>query len=238
MHKKIRIGAHRGAMCHAPENTLPAFEIAIEYGTYRIECDVRRAADGSLILMHDANVERTTSGEGSVREKSLAEIRSLRAEGDVEIPTFTEALECARGRVKLLVELKEDDIVDQVVDEIVAAGMESACTIIAFHEESTLRARVLNRDIDRGYFFLEPGDVNLPLVIEELAPALLVVWPRAATSEVIREAKSLGLQVRCGFADNMSYEESFEIFKRMVGMGVDEISCGRPDWIKQMIAES
>ncbi len=237
MPNPIRIGAHRGAMCHAPENTLPAFQIAIEHETYRIECDVRRTADESLILMHDATLERTTNGEGSVREKSLDEIKSLRADGDVRIPTFTEALEYARGRTRMLVELKEDDIVDQVVEEIVNAGMESDCTIISFHESSTLRARALNPDIDRGYFFLEPGEVNIPQVIEDFAPALLVVWPRAAIPEVIREARSQGLQVRCGFADNMSYEESFEIFKNMVAMGVDEVSCGRPDWIKRMIAD-
>jgi len=235
MPDEVRIGAHRGAMCHAPENTLPAFEVAIEHGTYRIECDVRRTADEALILIHDATVERTTNGEGSVRDKSLNEIKSLRAQGDVQIPTFAEALECAKGRARMLVELKDDDIVDQVVEEIVAAGMESECTVIAFHGDSILRARALNPDIARGYFFLEPGDVNLPKIIEDFAPALLVVWPRAATPEIISEAKSLGLQVRCGFADNMTYEESFEIFKRMVVMGVDEVSCGRPDWIKQMI---
>ena len=234
---KVRIGAHRGAMCHAPENTLPAFEIAIEHGTYRIECDVRRTSDGHLILMHDATVDRTTGGEGQVAEKSLHEIKELRADGDIQIPTFTEALECAKGRTKLLVELKDNDIVDQVVEEIVSAGMESDCTIIAFHEESTRRARLLNPDIDRGYFFLGPRDVNVPQIIDDFDPTLLVVWPRAAIPEMISEAKSMGLKVRCGFADNMSYEKSFDTFKKMVDMGVDEISCGRPDWIKQMIED-
>ena len=237
MPSPTRIGAHRGAMFHATENTLLAFEIAIEQGTYRIECDVRRTADGSLILMHDATLERTTNGKGSVGAKSLNEIKSLRADGDVQIPTFTEALECARGRTRMLIELKENNIVDQVVEEITDAGMQGNCTIISFHESSTLRARALNPDIDRGYFFLEAGEFNIPQVIENLAPALLVVWPRAANPEVIREAKNLDLQVRCGFSDNMSYEESFEIFKRMVAMGVDEVSCGRPDWIAQMITD-
>ena len=58
--KKILIGAHRGAMCHAPENSLAAFEKAIDFGTYRIECDIRQTKDGHLVMMHDASVDRTT----------------------------------------------------------------------------------------------------------------------------------------------------------------------------------
>ena len=72
-------------------------------------------------------------------------------------------------------------------------------------------------------------------VIDELGADLLVVWPRAATPEHIADAKRCGLHVRCGFADDMSYEEAYEVFKRMVDMGVDEVSCGRPDWIGRMI---
>eukprot|EP01047_Picozoa_sp_COSAG01_P025628 COSAG01_NODE_1626_length_9689_cov_12.495412_6_plen_97_part_00 len=58
--RQLRVGAHRGAMCYAPENTLAAFEAAILHGVYRIECDVRSTRDGVLVLMHDPAVDRTT----------------------------------------------------------------------------------------------------------------------------------------------------------------------------------
>ena len=73
----LRIGAHRGAMVYAPENTLAAFERAIEQGTYRVEFDLRRTRDGHLVVIHDATVERTTNGSGLVAEMDLAELQKL-----------------------------------------------------------------------------------------------------------------------------------------------------------------
>ena len=65
--------AHRGASAERPENTLPAFELAIEQRADVVECDVRRTADGALLLMHDATVDRTTSGSGELRAMTAAQ---------------------------------------------------------------------------------------------------------------------------------------------------------------------
>lgn len=233
----IRIGAHRGAMCHAPENTIAAFEKAIEAGTYRIECDIRRTADGHLIMMHDATVDRTTHGSGQVRDMTLAEIQALRLGESERVPTLAESLACARGRCRMLLELKDADIAADVVHAVDEADMLAECTLISFDEASLRAARETNPSVRIGFFHIEPGPIDPEKVVDELGASLLVVWPRAAEPEIIAAAKAAGLQVRCGFADNMSYEESRAIFERMVAMGVDEISCGRPDWIARMIAE-
>lgn len=233
----ILIGAHRGAMCYAPENTLPAFEIAIEQGTYRIECDIRRTSDAELILLHDATLDRTTSGKGPVAGMTLAEVRNFKCGKDVEIPTFKEALRCAKGRVKLLVELKDSGIANHAIEEINSEGMADDCTIISFDEENLRTARNTAPEIARGFFHIKPGEVSLEKVIAEFDPRLLVVWPDAATPELISEARRLGLHVRCGFHDRFTYEEAAGIFNRVVGMGASEMSCGRPDWIAKMISE-
>ena len=156
----ILIGAHRGAMCYAPENTLPAFEIAIEQGTYRIECDIRRTSDAELILLHDATLDRTTSGKGPVAGMTLAEVRNFKCGKDVEIPTFKEALRCAKGRVKLLVELKDSGIANQAIEEINSEGMADDCTIISFDEENLRTARNTAPEIDRGFFHIKPGSLT------------------------------------------------------------------------------
>ena len=137
----LRVGAHRGAMCHAPENTVAAFEAAIATGVFRIECDVRMTSDGVLVLMHDDTVDRTTNGNGVLRQMSYSEVKSLRAitgagggEGSEPVPTLAEALRCAKGKCRLLVELKDEDIAAAVVSEIERAGMISDCTISSFHE--------------------------------------------------------------------------------------------------------
>jgi len=73
------IFAHRGASAHAPENTLAAFELALSQGADGIELDVKLSADGSVVVIHDATVDRTTSEHGKVKDLSLADLRSLDA---------------------------------------------------------------------------------------------------------------------------------------------------------------
>lgn len=71
--------AHRGASGYAPENTLAAFDKAIELGADMIETDVRQTKDGHLVLFHDPSVKRTTNGQGLVSELTLAELKALDA---------------------------------------------------------------------------------------------------------------------------------------------------------------
>ena len=233
----LRIGAHRGAMCHAPENTLAAFEKAITFDTYRIEFDVRRSRDGEIIVMHDATVDRTTDGTGSVADLTLADLKQLKVGGSEPIPTFRETLKCIRDRSLLLVELKDDEITDQVVDLIQAADMIDACTLSSFNEDCLRRAKMICPELSRAGFFVKPGLLDVQEKINDVGIDLLIVWPQAATPEHIAQAKQHGLQVRCGFKDDLSYEESYALVKRLADMGVDEYSCGRPDWLGRMIAD-
>ena len=88
----LRIG-HRGARAYAPENTLASFKKAIEIGVDAVELDVRKTKDNQLVVIHDADVKRTTDGEGLVSELSLAQIKGFSAEGGEKIPTLAEALD-------------------------------------------------------------------------------------------------------------------------------------------------
>lgn len=74
-----RIIAHRGHSIGAPEQTLAAFRIALEHGVSMIEADVRRTADGVLVLLHDRTVDRTTDGTGAIAELPFVEARALDA---------------------------------------------------------------------------------------------------------------------------------------------------------------
>ncbi|PYS95554.1 MAG: glycerophosphoryl diester phosphodiesterase [Acidobacteria bacterium] len=108
--------AHRGASARAPENTLAAFEEAIRLGVDVIELDVHLSVDGVPVVLHDDTVDRTTDGRGAVASLTLAALKRLdagawfspRFRGE-RIPTLEEALDCARGRCGLNVEIKADD---------------------------------------------------------------------------------------------------------------------------------
>jgi glycerophosphoryl diester phosphodiesterase len=101
--------AHRGFHDLArgrPENSLPAFEAAIE-SRYAIECDLHPSAEGVPMVFHDDGLRRLTGTEGAIRDRSAEQLRNLRLLGTPEwIPTLEELLELADGRVPLVIELK------------------------------------------------------------------------------------------------------------------------------------
>lgn len=107
------IWAHRGASGDAPENTLPAFELAIEQGADGIELDLQRSADGHLVVIHDETIDRTSDGSGKVAALTLEELRRFDYgngmpgfEGTV-IPTLREVLELLEPtRLTINIELK------------------------------------------------------------------------------------------------------------------------------------
>jgi len=106
------IFAHRGASAHAPENTLAAFELAIQQNADVIELDTKLSADGHVVVIHDQSVDRTTNGSGRVSELTLVSLRELDAgwhfsdtfRGE-QIPTLEEVLEIYAGRTFLNIEL-------------------------------------------------------------------------------------------------------------------------------------
>jgi glycerophosphoryl diester phosphodiesterase len=235
--RTILVGAHRGAMCYEPENTLAAFETAIEQGTFRIELDVRRSRDGHVVLMHDATVDRTTDGMGVVAELSLAELKALKAGGKEPVPTLAEALRCARGRCKLLVEIKPPGMADAVVGVIREERMLADCTISAFDEPTLLGVKELEPDLATAYFQIHPQAFDARAVVDRLGVTMLIGWRRAINAASLADAHAAGMHVRCGFGDQMTYEESYALFRELADMGADEISCGRPDWIARMIEQ-
>ncbi len=110
----IAVIAHRGEHRAHPENTLPAFQAAIDCGADFFELDVRTTADGRLVLMHDRTVDRTTNGGGAVREMTFDQIRALDAGAKfspqfagTRVPSFEEALTLAHGRIGVYVDAKD-----------------------------------------------------------------------------------------------------------------------------------
>jgi glycerophosphoryl diester phosphodiesterase len=103
---KPKIYAHRGASSAAPENTLAAFQLALDQGADGIELDVMLSRDHQLVVIHDDKVDRTTNGTGRVRDLTLAELKALDAGGGEKIPTLEEVLTRFGGRFLINIELK------------------------------------------------------------------------------------------------------------------------------------
>lgn len=108
---QILVIAHRGGiMPGIPENTIPAFQNCMELGVDAIELDLRSTIDRKIIILHDENVDRTTSGTGPVNALTLADVKSLDAGNGSSIPTFQEVMQLIKGKdIKFLLDLKEQD---------------------------------------------------------------------------------------------------------------------------------
>lgn len=109
------ICAHRGGGATHPENTLPALQEAVRLGAHMVEFDIAITRDGTLVLMHDATVDRTTDGKGKVNEFTLAELKQLDAGvktaarfAGTRVPTFAEALAVLPRNIWINVDFKAD----------------------------------------------------------------------------------------------------------------------------------
>lgn len=125
---EVLVVAHRGHWRAAPELPLKAVDLAVRAGAHVVEIDVRRTADGHLVLMHDSTVDRTTDGTGAVSELTLAEVKRLRLKvglggsqaplTDERVPTLAEAMAVVKGRAMVNLD-KAWDIRDDVYDVLV-----------------------------------------------------------------------------------------------------------------------
>jgi len=129
----IDIVCHRGANYLAPENSLEAARICIDQRFQYVELDVRTTSDGELVVLHDADLKRTTSGDGRVIDHTLAEISALDAggwfrEGETgyQVPTLTQFLQNARDRTGVYIEIKQSDPA-ALLSEVRACNMLEHC---------------------------------------------------------------------------------------------------------------
>lgn len=135
MRRVLRIG-HRGAAGYAPENTLTAIEEGISRQVDFVEVDVRRTADGVLVVLHDATVNRTTNGRGRIDRLPLSKVRTLDVGNGKRIPTLAEVLDAVSGRCGLMLELKVEGIARQVVERVQTAGFRGPVIYASFlHDE-------------------------------------------------------------------------------------------------------
>src|SRR6201996_3655904 len=133
--KTIKVISHRGEHLHHPENTMPAFQAAIDAGADYFELDVRTTSDKKFVIMHDKTLDRTTNGSGEVSQRTFDEIRALDAGAKfspafagTRVPTLDEAFDLAHGKINVYVDTKEADA-QQLVDTIVRHDMQDHVVI-------------------------------------------------------------------------------------------------------------
>ncbi|MGH7885402.1 MAG: glycerophosphodiester phosphodiesterase [Thermodesulfobacteriota bacterium] len=146
--------AHRGASYYEPENTILSFQKAINQGAAIIEFDVRKTLDGNLVVLHDSKVDRTTNGKGLIKNMNLSEINQLDAGKGEKIPTVREVFELFKDKVKFVVELKEEDTEELVLDLIYEFNLMKDVILVSFRKKVLKKIKTLDSNIITGLITL------------------------------------------------------------------------------------
>ena len=145
--------AHRGLHGeNIPENSMAAFRAALE-GGYGIELDIHLIKDGTLAVMHDTNLKRTTGQEGKITDLTAADLPGYHLGGTEEtIPTFRQVLDLFAGKAPLIIELKEDGNAEALVDAAVAAmeGYEGPWCMESFDPRCVYYLKKKHPEVIRG----------------------------------------------------------------------------------------
>jgi len=216
----LKIG-HRGAKAYEPENTLRSFTKAIELGVDAVELDARRTREGEVVVIHDAKVDKTTNGKGSVSDLTLNEIKQLVTDKGERIPTLDEALDFLDKKVKILIELKETGLEEKVLGLIHGKGLEKNVIIVSFQEEALRRVRELDDEVDTGLIYVRHRN-PIKAALDLGAKYLLSLYRFTHTANV-NKAHENGLKVIVWTINKQ--EEVLEYVKK----GVDGIASDRPD---------
>ena len=159
---ETKVMAHRGASTETPENTMAAFQKAIDDMADYIELDVQLTSDGEVIVMHDSNAYRTTGVDENIVNMTYKEVRRLDAgswysdeyKGE-KVPGLREVLELAQGKIKLNIELKPADNGEELARKTVALiekyNMENDCVVTSFSSSALLAAKSCDENIRVGY---------------------------------------------------------------------------------------
>lgn len=148
--KNVLVIAHRGASNLATENTLKAFQKAIELGADYIEFDVHQSKDGEIIILHDANTFRMTGKNGIIKSMTIKELKQLKLHNGEKIPTLQEVIQVAKGKIKLLCELKSKGTALNVVKILREKDMIDSTIIQSFYVEELLEFKNIEPNLNLG----------------------------------------------------------------------------------------
>lgn len=233
--------AHRGFSGEYPENTILAFQKALELGVDAIELDVHLSSDGEVMIFHDEDLERTTGETGLIKDYSYARLCKLDAAasyhgkfGRNPIPTLNEYLELIQGwNITTFLELKNSVIVYPNLEEKVAEciykfGVQKNTIVFSANHPSVKFFGQLAPDVPLLFPF-DNWIFGYGAYCKEHGISKCMPYFRALTIEVISEIQEHGIAIYPWIIDEV------DDMKNMIKLGMDGILTNRPDRLKMII---
>jgi glycerophosphoryl diester phosphodiesterase len=237
--RRPAIVAHRGGASLWPENSLTAFRGALGLGVDLVECDVHQTRDGEVVVVHDATLERTTTGRGAVAARAWAELATVTLPGtDGErIPRLAELLALLRPTsAGLLLEIKNDaaearypGIEERVLALVEAAGMAPRATVMAFDWAIVERLRALAAPVRRTALLSDDGAKRLGGVGPAAARARSLGADDLGIERTLLGPEAVGAARASGLTIGVWTVNAAPEIRRALETGVDYVTTGRPD---------
>ena len=229
--ENIIIVAHRGFSGVYPENTLLAFQKAVELGVDFVELDVHQTVDKEIVVCHDYTIERTTDGNGYIKEMTYEEIKRYDAgkwkgyPGE-KIPLLKEVFEKFGNEIKILIEIKECDV-SALIKLIKEFRMEKRVIVGSFNLEYIKEVRNLLPIISTALISYEVPE-NIDQFIKYGIRKLDINFHNL-NKGIVKELVSYG------FVVNTWTPDTEEELKKAIDYGVQFITTDRPDILKEII---
>lgn len=235
----FRAFAHRGGAEEAPENTMAAFQAAVDLGYRYLETDAYTTADGILLSFHDTILDRVTDRQGDLAEVTYDEVKLAKVGGTQPIPLMAEVLD-AWPDVRVNIDPKVDSAVEPLIKLIrdmnvldrVCIGSFSSERISAFRE--AFGARVCTSMGPFETARLRGAAFHLPVGKLRANCAQIPVKEYGLTlvdKRMVRAANRLGLQIHVWTIDKR------EEMERLIDLGVHGLMTDRPSLLKQVLEE-
>lgn len=243
MNTKPLVWAHRGASGYAPENTLAAFEKAVELGADGVELDIQLTKDDEIVVIHDEKIDRTSDGKGWVKDYTLEELRGFnynRTKPEYEhadIPTMREVFELLKPTGLFInIEIKTGVFFYEKIEEKILAltkemGMEDRVCYSSFNHYTVKRIHELKPDAEVGFLYAD-GPIDMPSYgakhgVNALHPALY----NLQYDGFIEECKEKGLKL------NVWTVNEKEHMQLCCKYGVNAIITNYPDIAREVVEQ-
>jgi len=218
----ILIIGHKGASSIAPENTLKAFQKAIELKADYVEFDIHITKDGKIIIIHDSDTFNATGVKGLIKDMTLGQIKSLDAGEGEKIPTLREVISTVRKKIGLQIEIKSTNLLDKLIHILKEENLISTSIVSSFILNELLKLKLLEPSIKLGLLLSE--DMVRPKLIKGKIVKVAknnfysIHLPYNTTNkEIVDFAHSYGLKVIVWTVNDR------EIMERLIELSVDGI---------------
>jgi len=237
INRTIEITGHRGSKVRAPENTLSALRQAIDEGADYAEIDVQTTADGVVVLLHDADLRRVASVNRRLRDINYHELKDIDVGGwfapefsSEPIPTLQEAIDVARGRIKLNIELKftwpDPTLVEKVGNLIRQKGFSSDCVASSLNFQALTEIKQAFPELTTGFIvFKVAGDLF------RMEADFMSINAAGAVPRLVRRLHRHGRAVHVWTVNDFSNVIS------MIEVGVDNIITDHPRDVRRYLED-